>query len=179
MAPRRLPIHMPACRSRRSRALARQYRTSRRHFRRAIIAAASILTGVTTSPSSQAPIASVAEISRSVRFNMLAAVGGQPEWSGHTKEDLRKRVIAAVEEDGLSQREAARRYRVSESSAVKWLGAFHGSGRTGPRPMGGDRRSVLKPERACSMDRSMASNSVLASSRHGCPARSRRRRYYR
>lgn len=63
-------------------------------------------------------------------------------------EDLRKRVIAAVEEDGLSRREAARRYRVSESSAVKWLGVFHSSGRTGPRPMGGDRRSVLKPERA-------------------------------
>lgn len=62
-------------------------------------------------------------------------------------EDLRKRVIAAVEEDGLSRREAARRYRVSESSAVKWLSAFHGGGRTGPRPMGGDRRSVLKSER--------------------------------
>ena len=63
-------------------------------------------------------------------------------------DDLRKRIIAAVEEDGLSRREAARRYRVSESSAVKWLSAFRRSGRVGPRPMGGDRRSVLKPERA-------------------------------
>jgi putative transposase len=63
-------------------------------------------------------------------------------------EDLRKRVIAAVEEDGLSRREAARRYRVSESSAVKWLSAFRGSHRTGPRAMGGDRRSILKPERS-------------------------------
>lgn len=63
-------------------------------------------------------------------------------------EDLRRRVIAAVEEDGLSRREAARRYRVGESTAVKWLSAFHGSGRMGPRPMGGDRRSVLKQERA-------------------------------
>ena len=62
-------------------------------------------------------------------------------------EDLRRRVIAAVEEDGLSRREAARRYRVGESTAVKWLRAFHGSGRMGPRPMGGDRRSVLKQER--------------------------------
>ena len=62
--------------------------------------------------------------------------------------DLRQRLIAAVEEDGLSCREAARRYRVSASSAVKWLAAFHRTGRTGPRPMGGDRRSVLKPERA-------------------------------
>jgi len=62
-------------------------------------------------------------------------------------EDLRKRVIAAVEEEGLSRREAARRYRISESSAVKWLDAFHRLGRMRPRPMGGDRRSVLKPER--------------------------------
>src|SRR5512142_1427316 len=63
-------------------------------------------------------------------------------------EDLRRRVIAAVEEDGLSRREAARRYRVGESTAVKWLSAFHGSGRMGARPMGGDRRSVLNQERA-------------------------------
>lgn len=62
-------------------------------------------------------------------------------------EDLRLRVIAAVREEGLSRRAAARRYRVSESSAIKWLGAYERGGRTGPRPMGGDRRSVLKPER--------------------------------
>lgn len=60
--------------------------------------------------------------------------------------DLRLRVIAAVEEDELSCREAARRYRVSPSSAVKWLQAYRRSGRKQPRPMGGDRRSVLKPQ---------------------------------
>jgi transposase len=60
--------------------------------------------------------------------------------------DLRLRVIAAVEEDALSCREAARRYRVSPSSAVKWLQAYHRSGRNQPRAMGGDRRSVLKPQ---------------------------------
>jgi transposase len=59
---------------------------------------------------------------------------------------LRSRVIAAVEEEGLSRREAARRYRVSDSSAIKWLQAYRRSGRTTARPMGGDRRSVLKPE---------------------------------
>lgn len=63
-------------------------------------------------------------------------------------QDLRLRVIAAVEEEGLSRREAARRYRVSESSAIKWLQAYHRGGRTQPRPMGGDRRSVLKPQTA-------------------------------
>ena len=63
-------------------------------------------------------------------------------------QDLRLRVIAAVEEDGLSRREAARRYRVSESSAIKWLQAYQRSGRVRSRPMGGDRRSVLKPQKA-------------------------------
>jgi putative transposase len=62
-------------------------------------------------------------------------------------EDLRSRVITAVEEDALSCREAARRYRVSASSAVKWLQQYRRSGRLKARPMGGDRRSVLKPER--------------------------------
>lgn len=62
-------------------------------------------------------------------------------------EDLRERVIAAVEEDHLSCREAARRYRVSAASAVKWLQQYRRSGRTRARPMGGDRRSVLKPQR--------------------------------
>jgi putative transposase len=62
-------------------------------------------------------------------------------------EDLRERVITAVEEGELSRREAARRYRVSPSSAVKWVEQFERTGRMKPRPMGGDRRSVLKPVR--------------------------------
>jgi putative transposase len=63
-------------------------------------------------------------------------------------EDLRCRVIVAVEEDALSCREAARRYRVSAASAVKWLQAYRQSGQKRARPMGGDRRSVLKPQTA-------------------------------
>jgi putative transposase len=63
-------------------------------------------------------------------------------------EDLRERVIAAVEEGELSRREAARRYRVSVASAVKWLQHYRQTGRTKPRAMGGDRRSVLKPHRS-------------------------------
>lgn len=62
-------------------------------------------------------------------------------------EDLRARVILAVEDDDLSCREAARRYRVSASSAVKWLQHYRRTGRKSARPMGGDRRSVLKPQR--------------------------------
>jgi putative transposase len=62
-------------------------------------------------------------------------------------QDLRERVIAAVEDGELSRREAAKRYRVSVASAVKWLQQYRRSGRLKARPMGGDRRSVLKPVR--------------------------------
>jgi transposase len=57
-------------------------------------------------------------------------------------QDLRDRVIAAVEQDGLSRREAARRYRIGDATAVRWLAALS-EGRRGPRAQGGDRRSRL------------------------------------
>jgi putative transposase len=62
-------------------------------------------------------------------------------------EDLRIRVIAAVLEDGLSRNEAARVYRVGVASVIRWVDAHDEDGRVGPLPMGGDRRSVLKPYR--------------------------------
>jgi len=57
-------------------------------------------------------------------------------------QDLRDRVIAAVEEDGLSRREAARCYRIGDATAVRWLQARR-AGRQGPLAQGGDRRSRL------------------------------------
>jgi len=57
-------------------------------------------------------------------------------------QDLRDRVIFAVEEEGMSRREAARRYRISDASAVRWLQAWR-SGRRRPMKQGGDRRSQL------------------------------------
>jgi putative transposase len=62
-------------------------------------------------------------------------------------EDLRTRAIAAVLEDGLSRREAARRFKVGEASVVRWVAIYQESGRTRPLPVGGDRRSKLKPHR--------------------------------
>jgi len=56
--------------------------------------------------------------------------------------DLRERVIEAVEE-GASRHEAAERFAVSVSSAVKWLQAWRKEGRRGPKPRGG-RRSPLE-----------------------------------
>jgi transposase len=61
-------------------------------------------------------------------------------------EELRSRVIAAVEQ-GASYREAAARHGVSASVAVKWAQVFRQTGSAAPRPMGGDRRSRLKGER--------------------------------
>jgi len=54
--------------------------------------------------------------------------------------DLRERVVAVVRE-GLSCREAARRFGVSASSAIRWVSAWRSTGRLVPKPMGGDRRS--------------------------------------
>jgi transposase len=55
-------------------------------------------------------------------------------------EDLRIRVIRAVE-DGASRRRAAARFGVSVSSAIRWLRNWRETGRTAPQPQGGDRRS--------------------------------------
>jgi transposase len=55
-------------------------------------------------------------------------------------EDLRVRVIEAVEA-GASRRRAAARFGVSVSSAVRWVDAHRREGRTRALPQGGDRRS--------------------------------------
>ena len=54
--------------------------------------------------------------------------------------DLRKRVIAAVEE-GTSCRQAAARFGVSASSAIRWHALSRTVGDAMPKPQGGDRRS--------------------------------------
>ena len=60
--------------------------------------------------------------------------------SQYLSEDLRLRVIRAVE-SGLSRHAAARRFGVSVASAVRWMDEYLRSGRTAPKPRGGDRRS--------------------------------------
>ncbi len=56
--------------------------------------------------------------------------------------DLRERVIGAVEA-GASRREAAERFEISISSAVKWLRTWQERGLSAPKPRGGS-RSVLE-----------------------------------
>ena len=63
-------------------------------------------------------------------------------------QDLRERVIDAVEREGMSRRAAARRFGVSESSAIKWLRRFREHGSRAPAGTGGHRPSALKPHQA-------------------------------
>jgi transposase len=62
-------------------------------------------------------------------------------------QDLRDRVIDAVEKGKMSRRAAARHYAVSESIAVKWLERVERHGSREPVGHGGHRASKLKPHR--------------------------------
>ena len=61
-------------------------------------------------------------------------------------QDLRDRVIDAVETEGMSRRAAARRFGVSTAAAIKWLQRFHRTGERGSAGTGGHRPSKVKPE---------------------------------
>jgi transposase len=54
--------------------------------------------------------------------------------------DLRERVLSAVDE-GMSCRQAAVRFEVSASSAIRWNDQRRRLGDFAPKPQGGDRRS--------------------------------------
>jgi transposase len=62
-------------------------------------------------------------------------------------QDLRDRVIDAVERGEMSRRAAARRYEISESVAIKWLGRVERDGSREPVGHGGHRASKLAPHR--------------------------------
>jgi putative transposase len=57
--------------------------------------------------------------------------------------DLRERVVAAVEEEGLSRRQAAVRYGVSVSTAIRLVQLFRETGGVAPGKMGGHRPKKL------------------------------------
>ncbi len=60
--------------------------------------------------------------------------------------DLRERVTGFML-SGATAREAATRFGVSVSTAVKWSQRRRATGGVAPRPMGGARRAVLAKER--------------------------------
>ena len=62
-------------------------------------------------------------------------------------QDLRDRVIDAVERGKMSRRAAARRYEISEFVAIKWLERVERDGPREPVGHGGHRASKLMPHR--------------------------------
>ena len=62
-------------------------------------------------------------------------------------QDLRDRVIEAVERGKMSRRAAGRHYAISESAAIKWLERLERQGSREPVGHGGHRASKLMPHR--------------------------------
>ena len=56
-------------------------------------------------------------------------------------DDLRKRVVDAAVEEGMSRNAAAKRFGVSIASTIRWVWRFHATGEVSPAPTGGDQRS--------------------------------------
>ena len=53
--------------------------------------------------------------------------------------DLRERVVCAVEQEGLSRRQAAARFGVGISTVIRWVGRLRATGSVAPDKMGGRR----------------------------------------
>lgn len=62
--------------------------------------------------------------------------------------DLRERVIAAVESEGMSRNQAAARFGVAVSSAIRWVARYRETGSAAPARMGGHKPRTLRGEHA-------------------------------
>ena len=62
-------------------------------------------------------------------------------------QDLRDRVLDAVDKEGMSRRAAADRFGIGESSAIRWIRRLTEAGSRMPAGAGGHRRSKLMPHR--------------------------------
>jgi putative transposase len=60
--------------------------------------------------------------------------------------DLRERVVAAVERDGLSRRQAAEQFGVGVSSAIRWVERVRKTGSAAPGQMGGHKPKAIAGE---------------------------------
>lgn len=56
--------------------------------------------------------------------------------------DLRRRIIRAVEEEGMSRRAAAARFGVAPSTVIEYVRQWRATGSCEARRQGGDRRSA-------------------------------------
>lgn len=57
--------------------------------------------------------------------------------------DLRERVVSAVEEAGLSRRQAAERFDVGISTVIRWVSKYRETGSVHPKKVGGNRPKTL------------------------------------
>jgi transposase len=76
--------------------------------------------------------------------------------------DLRERVIAAVERGGMSRHQAAARFGVAASSAIKWVQRFRRTGSAAPGQMGGHKpRAIAGAHRDWLIERCRARDFTL------------------
>ena len=81
----------------------------------------------------------------------MRASDGEASMGAARSTDLRERVVAEVSA-GMSRRQAAARYRVSPSSAIRWTALEKETGSVSPRPRGGVSRSPLEPHASWLLD---------------------------
>ena len=60
--------------------------------------------------------------------------------------DLRRRVVAAVEEGSLSRHQAAERFGVAPSTAINWVNRFRETGSVAPGQVGGHKPRKISGE---------------------------------
>ena len=60
--------------------------------------------------------------------------------------ELRERVVQAVEQDGLSRRQAAARFKIGIKTAVDWVLRFRETGSLAAKPMGSCRPKKIVDE---------------------------------
>lgn len=58
--------------------------------------------------------------------------------------DLRERVVSAVEEGGLTRRQAASRFGVGVSTAINWVRRFRETGSVAPGQIGGHKPKAIQ-----------------------------------
>src|SRR5580765_6616259 len=77
----------------------------------------------------------------------MLAGGRRPAWMAKPYSmDLRERVVAAVEEEGLSRHEAASRFGIGASTAINWVRRFRDTGSVAPGQMGGHKPRAIQGE---------------------------------
>jgi len=62
--------------------------------------------------------------------------------------DLRERVVAAVESEGMTRHQAAARFGIAVSSAIKWVARYKRTGSVAPSKIGGYKPKTLRGEHA-------------------------------